>query len=268
LAAKLAGGYTPSSRDGEAKLVLDLPDLSRFSTIAGLVPTGRSHLELSARARNDDLKVDWQGTLDELGLPGMPPGLARQTVAAERWSGTAARPSWRLDAIRMASDAFTFEMSGRGKATRRRDRPVAGAGEARRPSRNVGGSATAKGKVVLKPAGGDLISPLISPASAGAASPRASWRLCSTRRLEGDAVSGSIKANGDLANQPVTLDGRFRSQGDGGLLVPSLAGGWASAAIDVKDLAVTPTGATGSGHIRMAHLEDLAPLLGTDLAAG
>src|SRR6185369_10164725 len=76
LAAKLTGDYRPSSRDGTGKLVLDLPDLARFSTIAGVVLNGRSHLELSSRARNDNLRLDWQGTLDELGLDGMPEGLA------------------------------------------------------------------------------------------------------------------------------------------------------------------------------------------------
>src|SRR6185369_13366150 len=86
--------------------------------------------------------------------------------------------------------------------------------------------------------------------------------------LEGDDVSGSLKASGDLANHPVALDGRFARKADGSLIVPTFSGGWASAAVDIKGLAVTPTGATGSGHVRMAHLEDLAPLLGTDLAGG
>ena len=53
---------------------------------------------------------------------------------------------------------------------------------------------------------------------------------------------------------------------DGGILVPSFQGNWASAAIDVADLAVTPKGATGHGHLKFAKLEDLAPLLGTPLA--
>ena len=49
--------------------------------------------------------------------------------------------------------------------------------------------------------------------------------------------------------------------------MPALQGGWASAVGRRRqDLAVTPTGATGSGHLRMARLEDLAPLLGTPLA--
>ena len=84
--------------------------------------------------------------------------------------------------------------------------------------------------------------------------------------LEGEAAKGSVKAEGDLANQPLTLAGRFSRNADGGLQVPSLQGSWASATVDVKDLAVTPQGATGSGHFKMAHLADLAPLIGTDLA--
>ena len=36
--------------------------------------------------------------------------------------------------------------------------------------------------------------------------------------------------------------------------------------VDVAELTVTPKGATGRGHLEMARLEDLAPLLGTALA--
>jgi translocation and assembly module TamB len=268
LAAKLTGGYMPSSRDGEGKLTLDVPDLARFSTIAGIVLAGRSHLELSARARNDDLRADWQGTLDDLSLPGMPPGLARQAVRLSGGAGLQRDQSWRLDAVRMASDGFTFEASGRGRQR---------AGEIDLSlalprlgvlQDDVGGSATAKGEVMLKSTGGDLhfTADLAGLSRGGIASRKLALTLDTS--LEGEAVSGSIKANGDLANQPVTLDGRFARKADGGIVVPSVNGSWASAAIDVKDLAVTPTGATGSGHIRMAHLEDLAPLLGTDLSGG
>jgi hypothetical protein len=79
-------------------------------------------------------------------------------------------------------------------------------------------------------------------------------------------VHGRVKAEGDLANQPLTLDGRFARNADGGILVPAFRGNWASATIDVANLAVTPKGATGHGHLKFGKLADLAPLLGTPLA--
>ena len=268
LTAKLTGGYRPSSRDGTGKLVLDLPDLARFSSVAGLLLNGRGYLELSARTRDDNLRADWQGTFDDLSLPGMPEGLARQALRLSGGAELQRDQSWRLDTVRMASDGFTLEVSGRGRQrTGEIDLSLAlpklGVLQG-----DVGGSATAKGKLVLKPAGGDLhVTADFAGLSRGGIASRKLALVLDTA-LEGDAVSGSLKANGDLANQPVTLDGRFARKADGSLIVPSLSGGWASAAIDIKDLAVTPTGATGSGHLRMARLEDLAPLLGADLAGG
>lgn len=268
LAAKLDGAYTPSARDGEAKLVLDLPDLARFSTLAGMVLTGRSHLELSARARNDDYRADWRGTLDEVGLPGLPQGLARPQVKLSGGATLQRDQSWRLEAVRMASEGITLEASGRGRERSGEvdlslalPRLAAVQGE-------LGGSATAKGKLVLKPAGGDIhVTADLVGLSRGSLTSR-NLALAADLSLEGEAVSGSLKASGDLANQPVALDGRFARKADGSLLVPALTGGWASASIDFKDLAVTPTGATGSGHLRMARLEDLTPLVGTPLGGG
>src|SRR5262249_37174965 len=124
------------------------------------------------------------------------------------------------------------------------------------------------GKVVLKPTGGDLHFDVdFTDLSRGGLASRKLALILDTS-LEDDAVSGSIKANGDLANQRLTLDRRFPPKAHASLPVPLVSGGWASAAVDFKDLAITPTGATGSGHLRMAHLQDLAPLVGVDLAGG
>jgi len=268
LAAKLTGAYTPSSRDGEGKLVLDLPDLSRFSTLAGMVMTGRSHFEVSARARKDALHADWQGTIDALGVDDVPAGLTGPTVTLSGGADVQRDQSWKLDAVRIASEALTLEMSGRGKErTGEIDLsltlPKLGALQS-----DVSGSANTKGKIVLKPAGADFQYnvDLTGLSRGGIASRKVSLALAAA--VEGEAVSGSVKATGDLANQPLTLDGRFARKADGSILVPAFNGGWASAVIDAKDLAITPTNATGSAHLRMTKLEDLAPLLGTPLAGG
>jgi hypothetical protein len=65
-------------------------------------------------------------------------------------------------------------------------------------------------------------------------------------------LSGRVKADGTVAHQALTLAGTFAQQADGGVRVPSLQGSWASASVDVQDLAVTPKGATGRGRLEMA----------------
>jgi translocation and assembly module TamB len=266
LVAKLTGAYTPSSRDGVGKLVLDLPDLSRFSTLAGMVMAGRSHLEVSARSTKNTLHAGWQGAIDALDVAGVPGGLAGPAVKLSGGADLRDDQSWKLDAVRIASDALTLEMSGRGKE-RTGDIDLSLAlPKLGLLQQGVEGSASTRGKIVLKPAGADFQFnvDLAGLSRGGIAARRISLALAAA--VEGEAMSGSVKATGDLANQPLRLDGRFARKADGSLLVPAMNGGWASAAIDVKDLAVTPTGATGSGHLRMAKLEDLAPLLGTPLA--
>jgi translocation and assembly module TamB len=265
-AARLTGGYTPSSQDGEGKLVLDLPDLSRFSTLAGMVMSGRSHFEVSARARKDTLHADWQGAIDALGVSGVPAGLARPTVKLSGGADLQRDRSWKLDAVRIASEALTLEMSGRGKErTGEIDLSLA-LPKLGLLQEGVDGSVNTKGRIVLKPAAADFRFDvdLAGLSRGGIASRKLSLALAAA--VDGEAVSGSVKATGDLANQPLTLDGRFARKPDGSIVVPGMSGGWASAAVDVKDLAITPTGATGSGHIRMAKLEDLAPLIGTPVA--
>jgi len=266
LAAKLTGAYTPSSRDGEGKLVLDLPDLSRFSTLAGMVMAGRSHFEVSARTRNDALHATWQGTIDALGVEGVPEGLARPTVTLSGGADLQRDQSWKLDAVRIVSEALTLEISGRGRErTGEIDLSLA-LPKLGLLQPGVDGSASTKGKIVLRAAGADFQFnvDLAGLSRGGIASRRISLALAAA--VDGEAVSGSVKATGDLANQPLSLDGRFARKADGSLLVPAINGGWASAVINVKDLAITPTGATGSGQLRMTKLEDLAPLLGTPLA--
>ena len=267
-AAKLTGAFTPSSRDGEGKLALDLPDLSRFSTLAGMVMTGRSHFEVSARTHNDALHADWQGTIDALGVDAVPEGLSKPTVTLSGGADVQRDQSWKLDAVRVASEALTLELSGRGKeSTGQIDLSLA-LPKLGLLQDGVGGSASTKGKIALKANGADFQFDvdLTGLSRGGIASRKISLALAAA--VEGEAVSGSVKATGDLANQPLSLDGRFARKPDGSIVVPVMNGGWASAALDAKDLAITPSGTTGSAHFRMTKLEDLASLVGTPLAGG
>jgi len=264
--AKGGGSFLPSTQAADGKITVELPELAAFSKLANLPLGGRGHLELTASHGEDGQKASWRGTLDQLTMDGMPPGLLQESL---KLSGAAAlRPdrTWRLDKVAMASPGFTFEMSGSG-----RDRIGSIDMSLKLPKLGVlqpdiGGSADATGKVTMTPTGGDLQLTVKTTdlSRGGIASKRLALMLDTA--LEGDAVRGRLRADGDLANQPVALDGQFARNADGGIQVPNLKGSWASANVDVANLAVTPQGATGHGHLTFAKLEDLAPLLGTALA--
>jgi translocation and assembly module TamB len=263
---KGGGSFLPSTGAADGKITLDLPDLAAFSKVANLPLGGRGHLEFTAAHGKDGQKVAWQGTLDQLALAGVPPGLLQESLKLSGGAALQTDKAWRLDKVAMQSPGFTFEMSGTG-----RDRTGAIDLTLSLPrlgvlQPDVGGSATAKGKVMMTPAGGDLQLTVETAdlSRGGIGSKKLSLLL--DMALEGEAVRGRLKAEGDLANQPVALDGRFARNADGGILVPNLKGSWASADIDFADLAVTPKGATGHGHLKFARLEDLAALLGTPLA--
>ncbi|HEY2870301.1 MAG TPA: translocation/assembly module TamB domain-containing protein [Reyranella sp.] len=263
---KGGGSFLPSTQAADGKITLELPELAALSKLANLPLGGRGHLELTASHGKDGQKASWLGTLDQLTMDGVPPGLLQESL---KLSGAAAlRPdkAWRLDKVAMASPGFTFEMSGTG-----RDRTGSIDMTLKLPKLgvlqpDVGGSAEATGKMMMTPTGGDLQLTVSTTdlSRGGIASKKLSLMLDTA--LEGDAVRGRLKADGDLANQPVALEGQFARNADGGIQVPNLKGSWASANVDVANLAVTPKGATGHGHLTFAKLEDLAPLLGTALA--
>jgi translocation and assembly module TamB len=258
-------GYLPSTQAADGRVTVDLPNLSAFSTLANMPLAGRGRIDLTAKSDKDGQRVDWQGTLDELALDGMPPGLTRESITLSGGAALGVNQAWRLDKVAMASQGFTFEMSGTG-----RDRTGAIDMSLALPrlgllQTDVAGSAAAKGKVTLKPAGGDLqlTLDLADLTRDGISSKKLTLLLDAT--LEGEAVRGRLKADGDLANQPVALEGQFARNADGGVLVPTLQGSWASASADVRNLAVTPSGATGRGTLKMTRLQDLAGLLGMPL---
>ncbi len=265
-ALKGTGGFMPSTQAADGKVTIDLANLSAFSVLAGLKLGGKGHLELTARSDKDGQKVDWQGTLDQLALDNMPPGLLHETIKLSGGAGLRHDEAWRLDKVKMASEGFAFEMSGSGRQRTGQIDMTLALPKLGLLQEDVGGAASAKGKVLLTPTGGDLqFSVDLTDLSRGGISSKKLALVLDTT-LDGQAVRGRLKADGDLANQPLKLDGQFLRNADGGVQVPTLQGGWASASVDVTDLTVTPKGATGRGHLKMTRLEDLAPLLGTALA--
>jgi translocation and assembly module TamB len=263
---KGSGGFQPATEAADGKFTVDLVDLAAFSKLANMPIGGRGHIELTAVHDKNRQRVDWRGSLDQLTLDGVPPGLLQESLKLSGGATLRQDKAWRLDKVAMVSPGFAFEMSGSG-----RERTGSIDMTLKLPKlgvlqEDVGGSAEATGKVMMTPTGGDLqfTIDLADLSRNGISSKKLTLMLDTS--LEGEAVRGRVKAEGDLANQPLTLDGRFARNADGGIVVPSFQGNWASAAIDVVDLAVTPKGATGHGHLKFAKLEDLAPLLGAPLA--
>lgn len=265
--AALKGGasYMPSTQAADGKVTIDLSNLSAFSGLAGVNLRGKGHLELTARSDKDGQKVGWQGMLEQLALDDMPPGLLEETIKLGGSAGLQKDEAWWFDKVTMASPGFTFEMSGRGRQRTGKIDMALALPKLGLLQGDVGGAAAAKGTVTLTPNGGDLqfTVDLDDLSRGGIASKRLSMMLDAT--LEGEGVRGRLRAEGDLAKQPVSLDGRFARNADGGVQVSSLQGRWASASVDVTDLAVTPKSATGRGHLKMTRLEDLAPLIGAPL---
>jgi translocation and assembly module TamB len=265
-AVKGGGSYLPSTEGADGQLAIELPDLAAFSKLANLQLGGRGHLELNATSDKNSQRVTWQGNLDQLALDGMPPGLVREQLKLSGGATLRRDQAWRLDRVAMQSPGFTFEMSGTGRERTGTIELTLSLPKLGVLQQDVGGSAQAKGTVTMTPAGGDLkLTVETTDLSRGGISSRKLALMLDTS-LEGEAVRGRVRAEGDLANQPVALDGRFARNADGGIQVPSMQGSWASAAVDVTNLAVTPKGATGHGHLKFAKLADLAPLLGTALA--
>ncbi len=217
--------YTPASQATNARLAIDLGDFAAFSALAGLPLGGRGHLDLVLAASPGTAKLDWQGALDDLDVPDLPPDLQSRTVKLAGGGTLRQGRSWRLDGVKFVADAFTLALSGRG-----RDRASAFDFDLDMP--RLGTMRLALG--------------LDARPGRHEGDDQGRWHAGSSRPLR-------------------LLTGSFRQQGRG-VSVPAVQGSWASASIDVKDLAVTPGGATGSGHLGIAHLEDLKDLLGADLA--
>ena len=149
--AKLTGSYTPSSQDGGRQArarparpvaLLDprrhghgrpRPSRGRCSRAQGCA---------SRRLAGHDRR-SWR-------VDGVPEGLAKPTVKLSGGADLQRDQSWKLDAVRIASEALTLEMSGRGKErTGEIDLSLA-LPKLGLLQDGVGGSANTKGKIVLK----------------------------------------------------------------------------------------------------------------------
>ena len=227
------GSYLPKTEAGEVKATVDLPSLAPFSALAERELVGRAHLELSARSDAQGMTLGWQGTLVDAGAPNVPPDLIAREVTLSGNAALQRDETWSLADVRVASAAAAFGLSGRGKGS--------------------------TGKFDLSV---DLKQ--LSALRAGLAGPAT---VASTIELRPDGTAGgSLTATGDVEGQPVSLAGRFDRDAAGGIVVPSFEGHWASAVLAVTDLAITRGRTSGSARLRVARLQEVGALLGTELA--
>ena len=261
-----AGTYATETGRAQAKVTLTVPSLTPFSALAGRDLVGKAALELSATSDKGDIGLTWQGTLRDLGVPNVPRDLA-SSVSLGGSASLKRDETWTLRGVRVASEggAFGIEGSGRGKTGTldlSLDLPKLAALGA-----DVAGSASAKATIGLS--GGNTEVKLTAALRdiAHQQLKAKSVDLSATAALDAaGAVSGTVEASGDVANQALALNGRFARDASGGLTVPSFKGSWASAVLDIVDLAVTEARTSGHAKIGMARLQDLAPLIGTQIA--
>lgn len=261
------GSYLPATRNGQARATVALPSLAPLSALADTPLAGGATVDLTATTDADGLKLTWQGTVSDLSAADLPSDLVTATVnlsGAATWRHDEA---WSLSDVRVASEGATFGIAGRGRgATGDLDLSVD------LPKLSVlqselAGSARLSGNIKLRGDGTDLrlAAELRDVVHGQLTAQRLSLSASGSLDAAG-AVRGAITANGDVAGQALSLDGRFERDAAGGVVVPTFQGRWASAVLDVTDLAVTAARTSGYGRLRIERLQDASALAGTELA--
>ena len=263
---KGAGSYVVATRIGQAKANLALPSVAPLSAFAEQSLTGSAAIDFTLRSEAGDLALDWQGTLGDFGVPGVPRDLVAPAVSLAGSVSLKRDDSWSLAGVRVASEGGVFTVAGRGRGPAGTldlalDLPKLGV---LRPE--VEGTLTANAtlgfgqETELK-----LTAELRDLRHDRLTSRRLSLAATTTLEATG-AARGTLEASGDLAGQAMSLGGRFARDAAGGIVVPTFQGNWASAVLDVADLAVTEARTSGHARLRMARLQELSDLIGTDLA--
>ncbi|MGD9878632.1 MAG: translocation/assembly module TamB domain-containing protein [Reyranella sp.] len=262
-----SGSYVLATKVGDLKATVTLPDFAVFSTLAGQPLAGQGTWDLTATSDAKDVSLSWRGTVSDLGATGLPVQLVNASVGL---SGTATwqfDQSWTLRDVRVAAgDNAVLSIAGRGQAETADldlslDLPKLGWVQP-----DLAGSARLSATVRQSTSGTDLrLTAEVSDLHHGPLTSRRVSLAASLSRDPAGAIQGTMTTNGDLVDQPLSLEGRFRYDADG-LAVPTFEGRWASAVLNVVDLAITRTRRSGRGQLQIARLQDAAPLAGTDLA--
>ncbi|MFO1082333.1 MAG: translocation/assembly module TamB domain-containing protein [Reyranellaceae bacterium] len=227
------GSFVPATEVAAAKVAIDVPSLAPLSTLAQRDLVGRARIDLDLRNDPKGLSLGWQGKLEHVGAPGVPAGLVAREVTLSGRGTLGADERWSVVDAKVQSEAGSFGFSGEGQG--------------------------AAGRLDLAVDLRDLAS--VRAGLNGNVGARARIELAAD-----GAVAGSVNAQGTTENQPLSLDGRFARDAAGGITVPQLAFHWASAALDVADLAITPQRTTGQATLKVARLQEIGTLVGTPLA--
>jgi translocation and assembly module TamB len=260
------GSYTPESSAGVAKATVTLPSLAPLSALAGRPLSGAATVDLSATSDRDGYKMTWRGTVSDPTAEGLPASLVTSQIGLSGTATLRQDQSWTLSDVRVASEGGTLDLGGRGRD---------GAGELDLTvdlpkldflQAELAGAAKLSGNVQF---GGERTQVRVTASLNGLGRGQITSRtltLSATGSLAASgAANGEVKANGDLAGQPLSLDGRFALDEAGGVTVPSLKGQWASVVLDVDDFAVTSGRTSGYARLRVARLDDASALAGTNL---
>lgn len=261
------GNYVQATERGEAKATLSVPSLAPFSGLAGRELVGNAAIDLTATSQADTVTVGWKGTLRDVGTPGVPRDLVATAVTL---SGTAALgrdEAWALRDARIESNAGSFSVNGTGRAATGTLDLALSLPALTALHADVAGAASVKARITLRGTGTDLgVSLEASDVAYGSVAARQLAVTADASLEESGAVNGTIKASGEVASQPLQLDGKFSRDVAGGIVVPSFQGRWASAVLDVADLVLTEARTSGHARLQVANLHDVAALAGADLA--
>lgn len=259
--------YSLSTMTGEAKTTIALPNLEPLSALAGRPLGGNTTVDLTTTIEPRGLKAAWQGTVTDMRAAGLP---AELVTAQVNLSGAATwqyDETWSLTDVKVSSDGGTVVISGRGRdSTGDLDLSLELPKLALLRS-ELAGAAKVRSNIRLRSDGTDL---RVTAEIDGLKHRQLTSRqlsLSASMSLAADgALRGDITAKGDTLDQALSLDGRFERDAAGGVVVPTFQGRWASAVLDVADLAITEGRTSGRANLRIARLQDASALVGTDLA--
>ena len=262
--AKGDGDYVPADDRGEIRATVDLPSLEPLSAVAGQALTGKAQVQLTAGIDKGNLSARWQGVIEQFGSPSVPPGL----IATVNLAGNATLApdgTWTARDVKIGSDSGTLTVSGRGHEQTGTldlllDLPRLATFHA-----GVSGAATANATVGF---GGPETSLKLKVETRDVAYQAPGLAIASRRLVLDTTVSlttdgklgGTLQAEGDVQNQPLTLNGRFAHDATAGLSVPSLQGRWSSAVLDIANLVVSSARTTGHARLTVSQLKDIEAL--------
>jgi translocation and assembly module TamB len=260
------GDYAPSLDRGEVRATVDLPSLEPLSALAGRALTGKALVDLTANIDRGNLSARWQGRIDGLGAPDVPQGLVANVDLAGNASLTP-DGTWTIRDVKLGSESGTLTVSGRGReqaGTLDLDLELPRLAAFRS---EVGGAATARATVGF---GGPETSLKLKVESRDVA-----FQAITSRRLvldtsvslaPGGGLTGTLQVEGDVADQPLSLDGRFRHDEAAGLSVPGLRGRWSTAVLDATNLVIAQAKTTGQARLSIAQLKEIDALAALGLA--